>query len=48
MNGMNLAGICKKMKMTRAEAALVILKHEGPSVVTIYFSINEDDVVNII
>lgn len=47
MEGSNLAQISERIKMSPQEAALYILKHEGPSVVAIYFSISEDDVAEI-
>ncbi len=48
MEGKNLAQISEKIKMNPEATALYILKHEGPSVVAIYFSISADDVAEII
>ena len=48
MEGSNLEEISSRLKMSPEDAALYILKHEGPSVVAIYFSISADDVADII
>lgn len=48
MEGNHLGMISEKLDMRPEEAALHILKVEGPSVVAIYFSISEDDVSEII
>lgn len=48
MEGNHLGMISEKLRMRPEEAALHILKVEGPSVIAIYFSISEDDVSEII
>lgn len=47
MAGKNLEDISRQLGMDPGVAALHILQVEGPSVVAIYFSISEDDVVQI-
>ena len=48
MEGNHLGMISEKLGMRPEEAALHILKVEGPAVIAIYFSISEDDVSEII
>lgn len=48
MEGSNLAEISERIELSPQSAALYILKHEGPSVVAIYFSIGEEDVEEIL
>lgn len=47
MSSKRLDEIAKKMDLSSEEAALQILKEEGPAVVAIYFSISENDVKTI-
>ncbi|MFP4456715.1 MAG: N-acyl-D-amino-acid deacylase family protein [Clostridia bacterium] len=47
MSSKRLDEIAKEMKLSPEDAALQILKEEGPAVVAIYFSISEDDVKTI-
>ena len=47
MSGKDLDYIAKKIQLTPGEAALELLKREGPSVVAVYFAINLDDVAYI-
>lgn len=47
MSGKNLKVISEKMELEPGKAGLKILQIEGPSVVAIYFSISEDDVVKV-
>lgn len=47
MSSKNLKHISEKLDMDAAETVIWILKEEGPSVVAIYFSINEEDVKTI-
>ena len=47
MSGKDLKYVAEKMKLSPGEAALELLKKEGPSVVAVYFSISLDDVAYI-
>jgi len=47
MSGKNLDFIAKKIGLPPGEAALDLLKKEGPSVVAVYFAISSDDVAYI-
>lgn len=47
MSGKNLDFIAKKIGLPPGEAALDLLKKEGPSVVAVYFAISPDDVAYI-
>jgi len=47
MSGKNLDFIAKKIGLLPGEAALELLKKEGPSVVAIYFAMSSDDVAYI-
>jgi N-acyl-D-amino-acid deacylase len=47
MSGKNLDFIAKKIGLPPGEAALGLLKKEGPSVVAVYFAISSDDVAYI-
>jgi len=47
MSSNRLDYIAKKMDLSPEEAALEILKQEGPAVIAIYFSISEEDVSEI-
>ena len=44
MSGKKMDEIAEKLGMKVSEAVLQILRHEGPAVVAIYFTQNEDDV----
>ena len=47
MSGKDLDFLAKKIGLPPGEAALDLLKKEGPSVVAVYFAINSDDVAYI-
>ena len=47
MVGQKLDAIASRLKLGAGEAALYILQVEGPSVVAIYFSISDEDVIQI-